>query len=283
MGIYVFNSSVAYHRPATRSPISRIRSAPAVATSRSWRSTAPAISGSRGIRTRRLGPGFYVQQLNPATGAALSPPVKAPNSESSNNNSFGSSLTCAATCRLVYGNSPAAGRRIRSSRGGRAPLRRRSRTSRAPRRAPAASSRPPIAPTDASGSPGSTARPTAPPSATRPARAARPRTWASRPAPGSPSSRWRGMAVGDNLLLAANYLWKDATDPAPLALFVNTDRASGAGDQGAGPARRPVAGGAGQVVPHPGAVHDAQGLHRSSRLHAARRAAHAHRPPRSTR
>ena len=30
------------------------------------------------------------------------------------------------------------------------------------------------------------------------------------------------MAVGDNLLLAANYAWKAADDPAPFAIFVNT-------------------------------------------------------------
>jgi hypothetical protein len=52
--------------------------------------------------------GEYVQQLDPATAAPIGPPVLAPNSESSNNNSFGTALACAATCRLVYGNSPAA-------------------------------------------------------------------------------------------------------------------------------------------------------------------------------
>jgi|tagenome__1003787_1003787.scaffolds.fasta_scaffold20978014_2 hypothetical protein len=53
--------------------------------------------------------GYYVQQLDPATGAPAAAPVQAPNSESSNNNSFGAALSCAATCRLVYGNSPAGG------------------------------------------------------------------------------------------------------------------------------------------------------------------------------
>ena len=52
---------------------------------------------------------MYVQQLDPATGAPIGTPALAPNSESSNNNSFGAALACAATCRLVYGNSPAAG------------------------------------------------------------------------------------------------------------------------------------------------------------------------------
>jgi hypothetical protein len=53
--------------------------------------------------------GVYVQQLDPVTGAPVAPPVQAPVSESSSNNSFGTALACAATCRLVYGNSPAAG------------------------------------------------------------------------------------------------------------------------------------------------------------------------------
>jgi hypothetical protein len=53
--------------------------------------------------------GMYLQQLDPVTGAPMGAPAPAPNSESSNNNSFGANLACAATCRLVYGNSPAAG------------------------------------------------------------------------------------------------------------------------------------------------------------------------------
>jgi hypothetical protein len=53
--------------------------------------------------------GMYVQQLDPTTGAPIGAPVLAPNSESSNNNSFNVNLACAATCRVVYGNSPAAG------------------------------------------------------------------------------------------------------------------------------------------------------------------------------
>jgi hypothetical protein len=53
--------------------------------------------------------GMYVQQLDATTGAPIGTPAQAPNSESSNNNSFGAALACAATCRLVYGDSPAAG------------------------------------------------------------------------------------------------------------------------------------------------------------------------------
>jgi hypothetical protein len=53
--------------------------------------------------------GMYLQQLDPVTAAPIGAPALAPSSESSNNNSFGAALACAATCRLVYGNSPAAG------------------------------------------------------------------------------------------------------------------------------------------------------------------------------
>jgi hypothetical protein len=53
--------------------------------------------------------GIYVQQLDPVTGAPASAPTLAPESESSNNNSFSTNLACGATCRLVYGNSPPAG------------------------------------------------------------------------------------------------------------------------------------------------------------------------------
>ncbi|MDX6620596.1 MAG: hypothetical protein QOK36_2982 [Gaiellales bacterium] len=51
--------------------------------------------------------GIYIEPLDPATGAPLGPALKAPESESANNNSFGTALACAATCRVVYGNSPA--------------------------------------------------------------------------------------------------------------------------------------------------------------------------------
>ena len=51
--------------------------------------------------------GLYVQQLDPATAAPVGAPALAPHSESANNNTFGVALTCAASCRLVYGNSAA--------------------------------------------------------------------------------------------------------------------------------------------------------------------------------
>jgi hypothetical protein len=53
--------------------------------------------------------GIYVQQLDPLTGAPAGAPTLAPSSESSNNNSFVVNLVCAASCRVLYGNSPAAG------------------------------------------------------------------------------------------------------------------------------------------------------------------------------
>jgi hypothetical protein len=53
--------------------------------------------------------GVYVQQLDPVTAAPIGAPTLAPSSESSSNNSFAVNLACAATCRVVYGNSPAAG------------------------------------------------------------------------------------------------------------------------------------------------------------------------------
>ena len=59
--------------------------------------------------------GVYLQQLNPATGAPIGAPALAPNSESSNNNSFGTNLACAATCRVIYGNSPG-GRAVQHDR-----------------------------------------------------------------------------------------------------------------------------------------------------------------------
>ena len=53
--------------------------------------------------------GVYVQQLDPVTAAPIGAPALAPASESTDNNSFATVLTCAAACRVVYGNSPAAG------------------------------------------------------------------------------------------------------------------------------------------------------------------------------
>ena len=143
-------------------------------------------------------------------------PSQAPNSESSNNNSFGAALACAATCRLVYGNSPAAGPAdtIVSWWPGQA-HRRRSPTSRAPGRAPGALSPPPTARTGASGSPGSTARPTARRSATRPARAAWSQDAGVPKGTANGAYALAGIAVGDNLLLAANYAWNASGDRYP--------------------------------------------------------------------
>jgi hypothetical protein len=167
--------------------------------------------------------GLYVQQLDPATGAPLSPPVKAPESESVYNNSFGSALTCAATCRLVYGNSPAAGptntvvswwpgasapTAIASLAGTTQPA---GRVLTAAYRADGRlwvawydgkTYRATLG--DATGA-GGEVQDAGVPKGT-----------------GIATFALAGMAVGDNLLLAANYGWKDASDPAPLALFVNT-------------------------------------------------------------
>jgi hypothetical protein len=54
--------------------------------------------------------GMYVQQLDPATGAPIGAPAKAPSSETpSNNNNGGTDLACTVTCRLVYDNTPPTG------------------------------------------------------------------------------------------------------------------------------------------------------------------------------
>lgn len=169
--------------------------------------------------------GIYVQQLDPATAAPIGAPARAPGSESVNNNSFGTALTCSATCRLVYGDSPPAG------------------------------------PTDAVVSwwPGQAAPTTVAnlagtgQSAGRVVTAAYRadgRLWvawwdsktyratlgdatgaggeaqdAGRPK-GAPNGSYAlaGMAVGDNLLLAANYAWKDpsSADENRFAIFLNT-------------------------------------------------------------
>ena len=58
-----------------------------------------------------LGPtghtGLFVQQLDQTTGLPIGTPTLAPNSENIDNNSFGTALTCAVSCRLVYGDAPA--------------------------------------------------------------------------------------------------------------------------------------------------------------------------------
>jgi hypothetical protein len=167
--------------------------------------------------------GIYVQQLDPATGAPVGAPAKAPDSESSNNNSFGSALSCAATCRVVYGNSPAAGAtdKIVSWWPGAAAattIADLAGTGQGAGRVVTAAFRPDgrlwtawfdgktyrAVLGDATGAGGSVQD-------------------AGIPA-GSPNGAYAlaGIAVGDNLLLAANYAWKAADDPAPFAVFVNT-------------------------------------------------------------
>jgi hypothetical protein len=167
--------------------------------------------------------GLYVQQLDPATAAPIGPPVQAPSSDSVNNNSFATALTCAATCRLVYGNSPAAGPADTIVSWW-----------------PGAGSPTTIA--DLAGSGQGAGR------VLTAAYRADGRLWiawydgktfravlgdatgaggevqdAGVPkGTGIATFALAGMAVGDNLLLAANYGWKAASDPAPLALFVNT-------------------------------------------------------------
>ena len=169
------------------------------------------------------GTGLFVQQLDPTTGAPAGAPMKAPASESAYNNSFGSALTCAATCRLVYGNSPPAG----------------------PANAvvswwPGQSAPTTIA--NLAGSGESAGR------VLTAAYRADGRLWTAwfdgktyraslgdatgaggqAQDAGSPKGAasgayaLAGMAVGDNLLLAANYAWKKAGDPSPFAVFVNT-------------------------------------------------------------
>ena len=52
------------------------------------------------------GTGIYVQQIDAVTGLPIGAPVAAPDSQGVDNNSFGTALACAATCRLVYGDAP---------------------------------------------------------------------------------------------------------------------------------------------------------------------------------
>jgi len=51
--------------------------------------------------------GLYVQQLDAATGLPIGAPAVVPDSDNIDNNSFGTALTCAASCRIVYGDAPA--------------------------------------------------------------------------------------------------------------------------------------------------------------------------------
>ena len=169
------------------------------------------------------GTGLFVQQLDPATGAPASPPTKAPASESAYNNSFGTALTCATTCRLVYGNAPAAGPAnavVSWWPGQSAPttIANLAGTTQAAGRVVTAAFRADgrlwVAWYD-----GKTYRA----SLGDANGAAGPAQDAGVPK-GAASGAYAlaGIVVGDNLLLAANYAWKAATDPAPFAVFVNT-------------------------------------------------------------
>jgi hypothetical protein len=53
--------------------------------------------------------GIYVQQVDGTTGQPIGAPAFAPASENIDNNSFGVALACAATCRVVYGDAPSGG------------------------------------------------------------------------------------------------------------------------------------------------------------------------------
>ena len=79
-------------------------------------------------------------------------------------------------------------------------------------------------------------------------------------------TRSRASAVGDNLLLAANYDWKRPATSCRSRSSSTRVAPAGARDEGARPARRDAAADAGrQGLPHPGAVHAAQGLHEPRR------------------
>jgi hypothetical protein len=166
--------------------------------------------------------GVYVQQLDPATAAPIGAPALAPSSESSNNNSFGTALACAATCRVVYGNSPAAGPSdtiVSWSPGQGAPttIADLAGTGQGAGRVVTAAYRADgrlwVAWFD-----GKTYRATL-----GDATGAGGEAQDAGVPKGSPSNAYAlsGMAVGDNLLLAANYGW-NATATLPFAVFVNT-------------------------------------------------------------
>ena len=177
-----------------------------------WYSSSPAYTG------------IFVQQLDPATAAPLGPPAKAPGSESVFNNSFGTVLTCAGpACRVVYGNQPAGGsvNEIVSWWPGEAAPRSiatldatADRAGRVVTAAYRADGRLWVAwfdglryratLGDATGAGGEVQDAGVP--------------------QGEPRGAYAlaGVAVGENLLLAANYAWKDVLDPARNAIFVNT-------------------------------------------------------------
>lgn len=167
--------------------------------------------------------GMYVQQLDPATAAPIGAPAPAPNSESVYNNSFGSALSCAATCRLVYGNSPAAGPADTivswwPGQGAPTTIANLAGTGQSAGRVLTAAYRADgrlwlawwdgktyrATLGDATGAGGVVVDAGVP--------------------KGSPSGAYAltSIAVGDNVLLAANYAWKAPDDPAPFAVFVNT-------------------------------------------------------------
>jgi hypothetical protein len=169
------------------------------------------------------GTGIYVQQLNPATAAPLGAPAKAPASESVDNNSFGTSLVCAATCRVVYGNSPAGGPNdtiVSWAPGEAAPttIANLAGTGEGAGRVLTAAYRADgrlwVAWYD-----GTTYR-----ASVGDGRGAGGEAQDAGIPAGSPDGAFAlsGIAVGDNLLLAANYAWKPANDLAPFAVFVNT-------------------------------------------------------------
>jgi hypothetical protein len=50
--------------------------------------------------------GIFVQQLDAVTGLPIGTPTAVPASDNVDNNSFGTALACAASCRIVYGDAP---------------------------------------------------------------------------------------------------------------------------------------------------------------------------------
>jgi hypothetical protein len=166
--------------------------------------------------------GVYVQQLDPVTAAPIGAPALAPSSESSNNNSFAVNLACAATCRVVYGNSPAAGPAdtiVSWWPGEAAPttIANLAGTTQGAGRVLAAAYRADgrlwVAWWD-----GKTYRATL-----GDATGAGGIVQDAGVPKGDPSGAYAlvGMAVGDNLLLAANYAWAQSAT-LPFAIFVNT-------------------------------------------------------------
>jgi hypothetical protein len=165
--------------------------------------------------------GVYLQQLDPVTGAPMGTPALAPNSESSNNNAFGTALACAATCRVVYGNSPAAGPAdtIVSWWPGQAPvtIADLATTGQGAGRVLATAYRADgrlwVAWYD-----GKTYRATLGDST---GAGGEVQDAGAPKGPAGGAYALKGIAVGDNFLLAADYAW-NATGTLPFAIFVNT-------------------------------------------------------------